>query len=88
LRRLEDGSTSWVKLSDLKESDPIKVAEYVTANKLDQEPAFVWWVPFVLRKKSRIIAKFKSRYHRREEKLGIPLPKSVKEDLAKYNILA
>jgi hypothetical protein len=78
----KDGSTSWVKLSDLKESDPLKVAEYATANKLDQEPAFVWWVPFVLKKKSRIIAKFKSRYHRREEKFGIPLPKSVKEALA------
>ena len=29
---LRDGTTTWVSLKDLKESNPIEVAEYVTAH--------------------------------------------------------
>jgi hypothetical protein len=36
----EDGSTSWVPLLDLKESNPIEVAEYAVARGIDREPAF------------------------------------------------
>jgi hypothetical protein len=39
-----DESTSWVSLVDLKDSNPVKLAEYAVANKIDQEPAFRWWV--------------------------------------------
>ena len=46
-----DGSTSWEKLSDLKESHPIEVAEYACAQGLEKEPAFNWWVPKVLKKR-------------------------------------
>ncbi|KAI2511643.1 Reverse transcriptase (RNA-dependent DNA polymerase) [Fragilaria crotonensis] len=45
-----DGSTTWVPLSELKESNPIQVAEYAVANKIAEEPAFAWWVRNVLRK--------------------------------------
>jgi hypothetical protein len=31
-------------LKDLKESNPVEVAEYAVANKIDDEPAFAWWV--------------------------------------------
>jgi hypothetical protein len=48
-------------LKDLKESNPVDVAEYVVANKLGSEPAFKWWVPYRLRKKERIIVKIKTR---------------------------
>lgn len=34
-----DKSSSWMSLSDLKESNPIQVAEYALANKLLSEPA-------------------------------------------------
>jgi DNA-binding HxlR family transcriptional regulator len=40
----KDGSTSWVPLKDLKESNPVELAEYAVANKLVEEPAFTWWV--------------------------------------------
>jgi hypothetical protein len=33
-----DGSTSWERLADLKESNPIEVAEYATAHGIDSEP--------------------------------------------------
>lgn len=77
----KDGSSSWMKLSDLKESKPLEVAEYALANKLLSEPAFVWWAPYVLKKRQRIISKIKTRYFRKEQKFGIALPKTVQEAL-------
>jgi hypothetical protein len=79
--RWKDGSISWVDLKDLKESNPVEVAEYAVAHKLVSEPAFKWLVPYVLKKKERIIAKIKTRYLQCEQKFGIPLPKSVEEAL-------
>jgi hypothetical protein len=76
-----DGTASWVPLKDLKESNPIEVAEYATTNKIAEEPAFSWWVHHVLRKRNRIISKVKTRYWSRSHKFGIELPKSVKEAL-------
>ena len=34
----KDSATSWVPLKDIKESFPIKTAEYAVANKLAEEP--------------------------------------------------
>jgi hypothetical protein len=45
----KDGSTTWVALKDMKEAYPVQVAEYAVLSKLSQEPAFAWWVPFVLK---------------------------------------
>ena len=56
------GSTSWTLLKDLKESTPVEVAEYAVANKIANEPAFIWWAKDVLRKRDRMIAKVRSRY--------------------------
>jgi len=39
----KDGTSSWVKLTDLKESFPIELAEYAHNNKIIEEPAFAWW---------------------------------------------
>ena len=35
-----DGTTMWLSLKDIKESNPIEVAEYVTARNIQDEPAF------------------------------------------------
>ena len=51
----KDGSTSWQKLSDLKESHPLQVAEFALAAGIANEPAFNWWVSWVLKKRDRII---------------------------------
>jgi hypothetical protein len=56
----EDGSMSWVPLKDLKESNPVEVAEYALVNKIIEEHAFAWWAKHVLRKRDRIIRKVKS----------------------------
>lgn len=75
--QLKDGTTSWERLADLKESNPVQAAEYAVNNKLVHEPAFQWWVPYTIRKRDRIISKLRTRYLRKEQKFGITLPKSV-----------
>ena len=77
----KDGSTSWEKLSDIKECFPVQTAEYSTMNNIHNEPSFKWWVPYTLKKKNRIIARTKSRYWKRRNKFGIELPKSIEEAL-------
>jgi hypothetical protein len=54
-----DGSTNWVNLKDMKQSYPVQVAEYAFANRIDDEPAFAWWVLQVTKKRLRVIAKLK-----------------------------
>ena len=51
------------QLADLKESNPIELAEYAIANGLEKEPAFAWWIPFTLKKRERIVAAVNSRYN-------------------------
>jgi hypothetical protein len=79
-----DGSTSYVPLQEMKNAFPVETADYALNNKLESEPAFRWWVPTVVRKRDRLIAKFKkgkAKYWQRTHKYGIELPKSVQEAL-------
>ena len=75
----KDGSVEWVPLKLLKESNPVETAEYAKARDLVEEPAFAWWVPYVLRKRDRIIAAVNSRVKKVTHKYGIEVPKSVKD---------
>ena len=77
----KDGSTTWEPLKDLKESNPIEVAEYAVANKLVSEPAFNWWVPYTIKKRDRIIKANHARYVKRTHKFGIEMPKTVQRAL-------
>ena len=69
------GTVDWLPLSDLKESYPIQVAEYAVNNKIASEPAFAWWVPYVLKKRDRVIKRVQKCYWKRSHKFGIELPK-------------
>jgi hypothetical protein len=69
------GTTSWERLVDLKESNPVEVSEYAAAKILLDIPDFVWWAPHVLKKLTRIIAAVTKRYHKRTHKFGIEVPK-------------
>jgi hypothetical protein len=75
----KDGTTSWVPLSTLKESNPVEIAEYAIARELSDEPAFSWWVPYTLKKRDAIISAVNKRYWKRTHKYGIRVPKSVAE---------
>jgi hypothetical protein len=77
----KDVTTRWDTLADLRESNPVEVAEYAVLNKLVSEAAFKWWVPHALRKREQIILKMKTRYQRTEQKFGIVTPKTVREAL-------
>lgn len=78
----KDGTTAWLPLADTKESYPVQVAEYAVAAGIDSEPAFRWWVKYVLKKRDKIISKVKTRYHKRTHKFGIEIPKTVAEAYA------
>jgi hypothetical protein len=69
-------TTIWERLADLKESKPVEVAEYSAASSLLDTPVFVWWAPYFLKKRSRIIAAVAKRYHKRTHKFGIEVPKN------------
>ena len=47
----KDGSTSWVPLKAIKDSNPIELMEYAVAQQIDTEPAFNWWIPSVRRQR-------------------------------------
>ena len=75
----KDGTTSWERLADVKESNPVEVAEYAVASSIAHEPAFDWWVPYTLRKRNRMIAVVNQRYAKRNYKFGFEIPKSVED---------
>ena len=81
LVRLKDHTTEWYKLKDMKESNPLEVAQYAIDNKLEDEPAFKWWVSKVLPCQNCVISKVTSKYWRRTHKFGIRVPRSVEEAL-------
>ena len=66
----KDGSTSWESLKDIKDSNPVELAEYAVAHEIHNEPAFRWWVHHTLRKRDRIIKKVKARMSRKNLSLG------------------
>lgn len=77
----KDGTTSWEPLCNLKESNPVQVAEYAVTNNIADAPAFAWWVKDVLRRRARIINAVRSRYLKRTHKFGIQVPKTLTEAL-------
>ncbi len=80
----KDGSKSWEKLSNLKESCPLQVTEYAIAMSLDHEPGFNWWVPHTLKKCNVIIAlvkKHSAMYLKHMHTFGIECPKTVENEI-------
>ncbi|GFH50450.1 Blackbeard [Chaetoceros tenuissimus] len=75
----KDGMMSWVPLKDLKNSNPVELAQYAVMNALEEEPVFKWWVPYTLKKRDAIVAKVKSKYWVTAHKFGIRIPKSADE---------
>ena len=74
----KDGSVDWVPLKNLKQSNPVELAEYAVENEINDKPAFNWWVKEILRHINMIISKVKSKYWRASHKFGIQVPKKVK----------
>ena len=81
LVEFRDDTTEWIDLKDVKEANPVDLAEYAVNNNIQDEPAFAWWVPYVFKKRDRIIAKAKTKYWRTTHKYGVRLPKNAEEAL-------
>lgn len=82
LVKFQDGSTEWFDLKDLKEAYPVELAEYAKAERINDQPAFAWWVPYTLRKRERIVAAFKSRVRKATHKYGIEIPRDIEHAYA------
>jgi hypothetical protein len=39
----KDGSTDWIKMKYVKDLNPIELAEYAVANRIQEEPAFFFY---------------------------------------------
>jgi hypothetical protein len=74
----KDGSTTWNKLKDIKDSYPVEMAEYAVENRISEEPAFAWWTKTALRRRDRITSKTQ-RHWLKTHKYGIRVPRTVKE---------
>ena len=72
-----DGSSSWVPLKDLKESNPIETAEFVVSRFIQDELTFAWWVTHVLLKRTTIIKQVHARTSKRGTKFGIIAPNDI-----------
>eukprot|EP00957_Ditylum_brightwellii_P197892 15075226-Ditylum_brightwellii.AAC.2 len=44
----KEDSTVWVKLSELKHSNPAELAKYCIGNNLQDKPTLAWWYKDVL----------------------------------------
>jgi hypothetical protein len=77
----KDGTTSWIPLKIIKESNPIETAEYAISRNIHKQPAFAWWVSHTIHKRNRIIKQVTHRTVRKNIKYGVQVPSSVEEAL-------
>ena len=77
----KDGTSEWLPLKCVKDHNPIELAEFAVAQKIQDEPAFVCWVCDTLQWQAWIISKLKPKYWCTTQKFGIRLPKNAKEAL-------
>ena len=74
-----DSTASWLPMCEVKNVNPVETSDYAVASKIEDEPAFKWWVSTTLKKRQAIVAKVKSRYWRTTHKFRVQLPHSVEE---------
>ena len=72
-----DGSSSWIPLKDLKESNSIETVEFSVSRSIQDQPAFAWWVTHVDRKHNAIIKQVQARTAKRGIKFGIMVPNDI-----------
>ena len=75
----KNGEEQWMSLSTMKRSNLREVTEFVTANGIEDEPAFYWWIPFTLRQRDRTIAAVSARTKRVTHKYGVEIPFTIEE---------
>ena len=63
LVRWKDGTSSWIVVKDLIDSNPVETAKYAVANRVSEQPAFAGWAKSILSKHRQILSKLnKTKY--------------------------
>ena len=75
----KDGTSSWIPLKDMKEANPLEVAEYASKSRIESHPVFAWWVPQTIKRRDKIIKQVTHRLAKKQVKFGIKVPSSVDE---------
>ena len=75
----KDGTTTWLPLTILKDSNPLMLADYAISRGIQTQPAFAWWVPTVTRKRKHVVKQIQHRIPKKSMKFGITVPGSVDE---------
>ena len=76
--RLMVGSFNFCGTMEIKDSNPIELAEYARAQRLHEDPAFQWWVPSVSQQREAIVSKVKARAIT-SHKYGVEIPRTVQQ---------
>ncbi len=66
---------------NVKQSNPIELAEYAIANWSTALPDFDMWVPPTIKKRDWFISHLQAQYKKRTHKIGIVVPTSVEHSL-------
>ena len=61
----------------LKDTNPVEVLEFVDARGISDEPTFLWWVSFNIKKRNRIISAANSIVSNKTHKFVIEVPMSI-----------
>ena len=77
----KDESYTWNQVKGVKDSFPVKLAEYKVLKKVADEPAFAWWINKLLKKRDRIISKTARKYWQKTHNYGLRIPHTVKESI-------
>ena len=57
----------------------MEVADYAVANGLLNEPTFIWWAPYTLRKRNQVVSKVTARVKKKSHRYGVQILRSVKD---------
>ena len=79
LVRFKDEVKQCIPLKTIKETNPVEVSEFDEVKGIDDEVAFVYWVPHTLQQRDRIIASVSFRLKKQNFKCGIMVPISIEE---------
>ena len=74
-----DGTSTWERLADLKQSNSVEVAEFAIAMDITHQPAFAWWVPYTVKKRDMIISTVNRNFLKWKHKFGIAIPSSMRD---------
>jgi len=64
-------------LKDIKESYKISLADFSKEKRIDNEPAFKWWVGHVRKKRDKVIAVVKARIWKKTHTFGAEVPWNI-----------